>query len=49
MFDAPLNFLRGIIESSKYSSSGIWTTLSLPSPTTTRVFPQLKSSMLQKE
>lgn len=47
--DAPLNFLSGIIESSKYSSSGIWMILSLPSPTTTRVLPQLKSSMDQNE
>lgn len=43
----PLNFLRGIIESSNFSSSFMRTFLLLPSPMTRRVFPQLKSSMHQ--
>ena len=46
---APLNFLSGIIESSNFSSSFMSTFFSLPSPTTTRVLPQLNSSIHQKE
>ena len=47
--DAPLNFLRGIMESSNLSSSLTMIFLSLPSPITKRVLPQPNSSIHQKE
>jgi len=47
--DVPLNFLRGIMESSNFSSSLMITFLSLPSPITKRVLPQPNSSIHQKE
>jgi hypothetical protein len=45
----PLNFLSGIMDSSNFSSSATTTFLLFPSPITTRVFPQEKSSMHQNE
>ena len=47
--DAPLNFLRGIMDSSNLSSSLTIIFLSLPSPMTKRVLPQPNSSIHQKE
>ena len=45
----PLNFLRGIMDSSNFSSSLIITFLLDPSPMTRRVLPHPKSSMHPKE